>query len=353
MKNMTNKHRNSKHFRNSSKLIFFVFCFLFLISDTKADQLSDVSFSVNGDRFLSRNRNKISVWETDTGILLRTFETATTAFKFAAFLPDGKTVFAVNYKAEMLWLDIETGESKNKISGKAVYPYAISADGETVASASNSSADGEIIELYDIRNGTLKKSFQYKLNGFVCLAFFPNDKKLLAVSNDMFIISLQEGKIEKSFDSRLPFLNCAVSTRGDSVLGSNPFGTTEINLQIYSLEKNRKYFRLEKEYKEQIGDIGAVGYSPNDPDLAFAAGTNRQTDGKSGKGLFVLWNIKSGKIKQTIKTVNPLASAALSADGENVLVQEISGHLTLFKLETGAVIRKYADKTEILCRVVK
>ena len=122
----------------------------------------------------------------------------------------------------------------------------------------------------------------------------------------------------------------------------------ENSLQIYSLQNNQKYLGLNKEYRGQISHIGAVGYSPADPDLAFAAGKNQQSDNKSNKGLLVMWNTKSGNIKQTLKTVNPLASAAFSADGKSILVQEANGFLTLFNIETGAVIRKYPDKAEII-----
>lgn len=45
--------------------------------------------------------------------------------------------------------------------------------------------------------------------------------------------------------------------------------------------------------------------------------------------------------------MTPLASAAFSADGENIVVQEVNGYLTLFNIETGLVIRKYpASETE-------
>jgi len=332
------------------RLTFFIFCLLSLIitADIKANQLSDVSFSADGGKILSRYRNKINVWETRTGKLLRTFETETDGFKYAAFLPGGKTIFSVNGKAEMLWLDVETGESKNKISGKTVYPYAISADGETIAHASTlKNNDEEIIEFYDTANGKLKKSFQYPSNFFACLAFSPNGEKLLAVGDNVSVISLKTGKIEKSFDLRLPILNCAVSARGDSVLGSTPVITSDDNLQIFSLQNNQKYSGPKKEANGQIGDIGAVGYSPADPDLAFAAGKNQQTDNKSDRGLLILWNTKSGNVKQTLKTVSPMASAAFSTDGKSILVQEVSGFLTLFNIETGAVIRKYPDKAEI------
>lgn len=339
-----------KHDNKILKAVFFACCLLLLIltSDTKADQLSDVSFSADGSRFLSRNRNKISVWETDTGKRLRTFETATTAFKFAAFLPDGKTVLAVNYKAEMLWLDIESGEIKNKIQGKANYPYAISADGETVAHSSTPGKNEEVIELYDTRSGELKKSFRYASDLFICLSFFPDGEKLLAVGDDFIsVISLKTEKIEKIFDVQMPIVNCAVSNRGDSILGSFSIGLAENTMHIYSLQKKQKYLELEKEYKGRMSDIGAVGYSPTDPDLAFAAGENWQTLYKAAKGSLIIWNTKTGKVKQNLTTVKPLASAAFSADGKTILVQEVNGCLTLFNTETGAAIRKYGDKAEI------
>jgi hypothetical protein len=91
------------------------------------------------------------------------------------------------------------------------------------------------------------------------------------------------------------------------------------------LQNNQKYLGPKREDNGQIGDIGAVGYSPADPDLAFAAGKNQQSDNKFNKRLLVLWNTKSGNIKQTLKTVNPPASAAFSADGKSILVQEANG----------------------------
>lgn len=335
-----------KYHGNCLKIIF-VFCLLLLTlpSDVKADQLSDVSFPADSSRILSRYKNKIIVWETRTGKLLRTFETETSAFKYAAFLPDGKTVFSVNDKAEMIWLDIETGGSKNKTPGKAVFPYTISADGKTIAhSLILKSNNEEIIEFYDAVNGAVKGSFRYPSSVYVCLVFSTDDEKLLAVGDDnLSVISLKTGKIEKSFAHQMPFLHCAASTRGDSVLVASPIGSGENSLQIYSLRNNQKYLGLDKEYSGQISDIGAVGYSTNNPDLAFAAGKNRQTGSKSVRGLFILWNTTSGKIKQSITTVTPLASAALSADGKSVLVQEVKGIMTLFDLETGAVIRKYSE----------
>ncbi len=339
-----------KHYKKM-KLFFVIFCLLFLTTadDVKADQLSDVSFSADGGKILSRYRNKISVWETQTGKLLQTFETEARAFKYAAFLPDGKTIFSVNDKAEMIWLDIETGGSKNKTPGKAVFPYTISADGKTIAhSLILKSNNEEIIEFYDAVNGAVKGSFRYPSSVYVCLVFSTDDEKLLAVGDDnLSVISLKTGKIEKSFAHQMPFLHCAASTRGDSVLVASPIGSGENSLQIYSLRNNQKYLGLDKEYSGQISDIGAVGYSTKNPDLAFAAGKNRQIGNESVRGLFILWNTNSGKIKQSITTVNSLASAALCADGKSVLVQEVNGNMTLFDLGTGAVIRKYPEVSNL------
>ena len=349
----TNKRKTGYQLMKHHKIlkaVFFACCLLLLIliSDTKADQLSDVSFSADGNKFLSRNRTKIKVWETDTGKLLRTFETATRAFRFAAFLPDGKTVLAVNDKAEMLWLDIESEKIKNKIQAGGVYSYAISADGETVVHSSTPNKDEELIELYDTRNGELKKSFRYASDLFICLSFFPDGKKLLAVGDDFIsVISLKTGKIEKIFDVQLPIANCVVSSRGDSFLSSFSIGLGENSHHIYSLQKKQKYLELEKEYKGRMSNIGAVGYSPTDPDLAFAAGENWQTEYKAARGLLIIWNTKTGKVKRHLTTAKPLASAAFSADGKSILVQDLSENLTLFDLETGVVIRTYSEVSNL------
>ncbi len=338
-------HKDMRYDQRILIIVFFLLSLMMTV-DIQAGQLSDVSFSGSGDKILSRYRNKISVWETVTGKLLRTFETETEAFKFAAFLPDGKTIFSVNAKAEMIWLDIESGQSKNKIQGKAVYPYAISTDGETIVHSA-SSPNGENIEFYDTRQGNLKKSFHYPSNSFVCLSFFHDGKKLLAIGEKISVISVKTGKIEKNFDLHLPILSCAVSPRGDSILGGVPVITADEGPQIYSLQKKQRYLGLNEEYQGLIGDISAVGYSPANPYLAFAAGRNRQAERESAKGLLIVWDTKTGNIKQNLKTANPLASAAFSADGKNILVQEINGNLILFDAERGTILRRYADKVDL------
>ena len=334
--------------RRQTRFLFFLFALISIFtaasSGLKAETIAEVAFSADGSMFLAGKLGKISVWETSTGKLLQKFPNdSDESPRYAAFAPDGRTILLVSEKNQLIWRDIATGDAVKKIEFAASSPFALSPDGKILTNLTISAKDEEIINLYDSRNGTLLREIFLPRKFITCLSIFPGGKKLLAVGSvETLVISTVNGRIVKKFHNPIACLSCAVSPDENSALLNTSFGAAEKDAARILNLQNKKYRGLDEKFAALIRRSNVVGYSPIDPTTAFAAGGSSI----SRKGLLLIWNIKSGQIKQTITGEREIVAAAFSPDGENILSFDSAGNLILNDVESGMIIRQYNTQPE-------
>ena len=82
-----------------------------------------------------------------------------------------------------------------------------------------------------------------------------------------------------------------------------------------------------------------VGFSPANPNLALVASGARFEK----NGILIVWDTKSGEVKQIYSSKKDILSAVFSPDGKTILFNDISDDIFLFDVESGVIIREYAE----------
>lgn len=332
-------------------LSFFVSLFILSLavaSHGAVKSHTQVVFSPDGKTFLVAGGNSITIWETDSGRKLHTF-TMSSYVGYTVFTPNGKTIFFSDIK-NLIWLNAETGKQLRIVPlTKASEYQAISPNGKTLAVRywieepfNSVEQSSEIVKLYDAADGKLKKTFKYPPISTSCISFLPNNRDLLVVGKrKTLLISVKTGRVEKEFDSLEYAWSCGVSADGKAVaVGSGAPASPENDfVQIITVRGNEKYTGLDEKYASLFELANSVGFSPVNPNTAYVASGVRAGKG----GVLIVWDIKTGKVKQSYRSKLEIASADYSPDGKTILFNDISDKIFLLDVESGTIIREYVE----------
>ena len=321
---------------------------LLLSGQIWANNQFNVSFSPDGGMFLAKNSDQITLWETKAGKLLKTFGSPKEDiyFDFAVFSANGKEVLLRNIQGELVWWNIASGKSHSVKMMKWLFVSSISRDRKTIAtfgsSISKSSAfhgDMKFIHLYDTKTGKLTRKISIPDDDNKCLTFFPDDKLIAVTGINIKIISIKTGRVIKTIPKSLINFSCAVSPDKKSMLFNNSFEKAENGIWLEGLDGTKPKYP-EKSSMDLFASTWSIGYSPNDPNIAFAAGL---AAGKSG--IMIIWDLRTGKVLQKFAHPFWLTNAAISPDGKTMLVQDATDTQVSIDIETGTVIRKYSTNS--------
>lgn len=330
----------------SSFLVFLLVVMLAVTSYAIVKAHDQVVFSPDGKLFLFAEENSITIWETESGRKLQTF-TITRYVGYTVFLSDGKAILSTDGE-NLIWLDIKTGKRIKTI------PYVRNGEFQTVSTDGKLLADrywiekplgsaekiSESIKLYDAASGKLKKTFKYPLIYTSCISFLQNNQDLLLVGRQKtLLVSAKTGRVKKEFESIEEAWSCGVSPGGEAAaIGGGGFDPAKNDfVQIAAVRGNKKYVGLDKTYAALFGMANAVGFSTIDPHVAYVVSGIRAEKG----GSLIVWDTRTGKIKQTYRNRLEIASADFSPDGKTIVFNDIGDNIFLFDVAAGAIVREY------------
>jgi WD40 repeat protein len=213
--------------------------------------------------------------------------------------------------ASWQWLRTLTGNSS------FVYPLAISADGQTLAS---SSYDGSI-KLWEIDNPDLTKALAGQPWSFYPIASGGGGQPLASGSTEKKLIQSQQGKgkLERSL---------AGHTSGVSAIAICPQGTLLISggydgsIKIWQLSNGE----LCKQINAHSGMVRPLAISSDGKILAT---------GSIDKSVKV-WNLPEGKLLKTLPgQTDPVISLAISPDDQTLVSGSQDGTIKIWHLATG------------------
>ncbi len=311
-----------------------------------ARPLQDIMYSPDGSKFLVRELSAAYLRDSATGKILKVFEyrradgSTYNSIGFAVFLSN-KTLILNDEKRNLIWWSIKDS-SETKRSSRRYAIVEISADRKLIAGLDIDSRSGNVINIYRSDNGRLLKTVAPRVPDVGCLAFLSDNERLVVGSSQKAVIfSPRTGKISKSFPYDKSSRDCVVSPTGQSVLMSSFFAgpSGQKSFPLVNLNAGRQHLQMEKKYSELVSYSNAVGYSGADHDLAFVAGRSTV----SRKGILIVWNLSTGKIKQVVYNDIEIETAAFSPDGRTILFLDRHRGLILIDLASGVRLRNYNE----------
>ena len=167
------------------------------------DNINSIVFSPDGKYFLSASKDfRVKLWELETGKILKTFEHQDIAL-MAVFSPlfqkNGEFASCSKDSNIIIWSKDTDSKPIKKFPGvKTVNCLAFSRGGDYLISGS--SDDFNNIKLWDVKIGTIDKSFIGHLKPVLCVIFSENGKYIASGSEDnMMILWNLQGDCVKIF----------------------------------------------------------------------------------------------------------------------------------------------------------
>ncbi|MDX2040298.1 MAG: caspase family protein [Acidobacteriota bacterium] len=204
----------------------------------RSDDIGHIVFSPDGRMLASDinfEHNKIRLWNTGNGKIIRTLSGQSSDFESFVFSPDGRTLVSGNSDGLIKFWDVNNGQLIRTLSGhsvstppsgyRTVSSIIFSLDGKIMVSGSSD----RTIKLWDASNGQLIRTLSSgHSKEILAVAFNPNGEVLASTSADRKITlwNIKNGQILNTFQG------------GANIIAFNPNGKALIssNGNIWSVE---------------------------------------------------------------------------------------------------------------------
>ena len=283
-----------------------------------------VALSPDGRQAVSGSEDDaLRLWDTATGLQLRTFETETSTTHSVAFSPDGHRILAGGNDGRLRLFDIATGEAVLTIEAHTgeVLAALFSPDGRQLLSGG---AD-KTVKLWDAETGQLLKTFEGHSGDVAAVAFSPDGRFALSGSADktLKLWDIETGRLLKTFEGHTDAVtSAAFSPDGRQALSASKDKT--VKLWDVAAEK------LLKSFEGHSDEVAAVAFSPSGGQLLSA----------SKDKTLKLWDAQTGAFIKTFEGhSDAVTSAVVSSDGARALSGSKDKTLILWDLGAGKLVR--------------
>ena len=225
----------------------------------------------------------VSIYDPDTGDLIKSVEPENKAIGASIISPDGKRVAALLYKDNkvLVW-DANTGKIEYELETRCqVYNFlgqeiAFNGDGSLLAIC-----DEEGVSLWDLSNGTKIHIFKIKRKDYLSMAFNPKNNTLATIGSaniftDVAIWDLASGEVIKKLPqtSSWTALNIRFNHQGNILAWKGFGGSKGSGIYLYDIKTNQMVQTI------YDGGYSVFEFSPDDKTLTLG--------GVYGKGVRLL-----------------------------------------------------------------
>jgi len=275
-----------------------------------------VAIAPDGKRAISASSDQtLKIWDTDTGIELRTLTGHTGSVRGVAIAPDCLTAISASDDNTLKIWDIETGRELQTLTGhtNSVRGVAIAPDGLTAISAS----DDNTLKIWDLASGSELRTLTGHTNSIRQVAIAPDGKRAISASEDntLKVWNLLSGTELRTLTDT-GYL-CAVAIAPDGFIGiSFSEGNT---LKIWETDSGRELLTL----TDHTELVFAVAIAPDGKRAIFALGYNTLR----------IRDLPSGKEIASFTGDNGFNCCAIAPDGVTVVAGGQSGPVHFLRLE--------------------
>jgi len=253
-------------------------------------------FSPNGKLYISGLGEKdLKLWDTNTGLILKTFSKQTYKTGAITFSPDGKLFVSSSGDRSMILWDIDTGQDLRtfKTAVQNIFSINVSPDNKLMITRHGSihNFNDHVIKLWDLRTGQYLKTLIscVKAKDEDIAVFSPDGKSIISSSNDGILKSwdVNTGKELKKFSGHKNCVNSvAFAPNGKLLLSASNDSTLKL-WDIFSTKEIRTF-------RGHTDKISSIAFSPDSK--SFISSSN--------DGILKSWNVNTGKELTSFKFDN-------------------------------------------------
>jgi WD40 repeat protein len=270
------------------------------------------------------NTTKLSLWDANTGKLIRTLEGHTAAISAVTWAPDAKTLATASHDNTVRLWDPTSGKSvlTFKDHTAPVLALAFSPDGKLMASGGS---DKRVL-VWKVPAGVVVHKFEGHTDPVVSLAFGPTSTGMLASgSNDKTVRlwDLKKGQAGREFTETGETAAMSLAWSPDGKMLAS--GHYDDRVRIWQVSSGKQIHTLEER-----------GSPPQVTSLAWAANDSLIASGR-GNHTMQLWSPKTGQKLQTLATMAPVQRVAFSTGMGTVVVSSADRTTRFFDCATGGL----------------
>jgi len=315
--------------------------------------VNSLVFSPNGETLVSGdNNNQVSVWNAQTGELLRTLNATDTKMPpprweiragesiiGAVYVsPDGTIV--VNAPRDgnhrMLMWDIQKGELLHTLTGHENWIWTVAFSPDSKILASGGAHVG--ILLWDIQTGkTLGileqpaplRSLVFSPDGKLLAAGSFTDLSTMQIDGSIYLWDVQTRELLNTLRGHEASTECLVFSPDGKILAS---GSSDGTMRLWDIQTGRQL----KALTEIGGPVASISFSPNGKTMASGG----------WDGNVRLWDVESGVVLKKMRTFGNwssrrqmVSSVSFSPDGGILAVGTEDGATQFWNLETGKKLK--------------
>jgi len=275
-----------------------------------------VAIAPDGKRAISASSDQtLKIWDTDTGIELRTLTGHTGSVRGVAIAPDGLTAISASEDNTLKIWDIETGRELQTLTGhtNSVRGVAIAPDGLTAISAS----DDNTLKIWDLASGSELRTLTGHTNSIRQVAIAPDGKRAISASEDntLKVWNLLSGTELRTLTDTGYLCAVAIAPDGDLAISFSEGNT----LKIWETDSGRELLTL----TDHTELVFAVAIAPDGKRAIFALGYNTLR----------IRDLPSGKEIASFTGDNGFNCCAIAPDGVTVVAGGQSGPVHFLRLE--------------------
>jgi WD40 repeat protein len=288
--------------------------------------VKSIAFSPNGKIIASGSMDSaIKLWDTNTGICLKTLLGHTASINSITFHPRGKILASSSSDHSVKVWDISTGECLKTLQGHVnwVQSVAFSPDGQTLASGSQDHA----AKLWDINTGECIYTFQGYANWLKSVVFNP-DGKLIASGGQDNIVRLWDVstiKCTNILHGHVDWIQClAFSPDGQTLVS----GSSDCTVRVWDVNTNKCIKILD----EHTSKVYSIVFSPDGLVVASASFDNT----------IKLWKLSTGECVNTLQDHSGnITTVAFSSNGKILASRSDDNTVKLWDIEAGKCLKTF------------